>query len=437
MPTQTRLSAPRDRPRRRFAGNVAVPNRSRGAALAAAVLGLLLALPATVPPVAAAEIVRGTRVTIAEPTTIRDDLYLVAGNVQLLGTVAGDVTAAAAVLNLVGRVDGSLTVVAGRTEVRGVVGRAVRVAGGSVAVYGRVAGDVVVAGGTLTIVEGATIEGDLVVAGNAVTVVEGATVAGDLVGSVRTLTVEGRIGGALDATVDRLVVTRRGRIDGPVRYRSDRPAEVDERAIVVGPVERGDPAPLLPVGGPLAWRGFALPRWAALLTAGAVLLLIAPRRVVAVAEAVRATPLTALPVGLGVAVLGPIGLGLLVLTIVALPIVALAGAAYAAALYLSQVVVGLAVGRLLLRLSPARIGRGPNVMAMALGVTLLAALRLAPVPYAGIALPLAIALLGVGAIVLGLRRPIRPAASVRPVAATAASEPRPAIGPGIDTPDRA
>jgi hypothetical protein len=223
-----------------------------------------------------------------------------------------------------------------------------------------------------------------------------------VIGDVGRLAIEGRVDGNVDATVRQLHVTDGATIRGAINYRSHGSATIDEGAVVAGPVTRGDPPNLLPFGGPLAWGAGALPRLAALIAAGAVVLLLLPRPAVAVADGGRSRPLDALLTGLGLAVFVPIAVLLLSITIIALPVALIISAGYVGGLYLSQVFVGLAVGRLLLRLPAGQAGRGINLVAMAIGVTLLAALRLAPLPHANTVFAVFVALFGLGAVAVGL-----------------------------------
>jgi hypothetical protein len=88
-------------------------------------------------------------------------------------------------------------------------------------------------------------------------------------------------------------------------------------------------------------------------------------------------------------------------------------------LYLSQVFVGTAIGRWILPDSWGDSGRGFNLLAMALGVILLGALRLIPVPAVGFIIAAITALLGLGAVFIGLRRrptPVLPTPDQRGVA---------------------
>lgn len=350
---------------------------------------------------AAADVVRGDRIRIGERTRYTDDLYLIAGQATFLGRADQDLTIAAGMSNMVGSVGGDLLIVAGRNQVRGVVGGSVRAAGASVAIYGRVEGDVIVSGGSVRIMETANVAGDVLITGVAATVVAGAVIDGDLRGAARSITIEGRIEGDVAVDSSDLHLTDGSVVGGAVDYRGERAARIDDEAEIRGPTIHGEPEDRLPLGGLLLWSWAALPRLVVLLSLGAALLLVAPRRTIAVADQVRAAPVAATLTGLGSIAIIPVVVALLSVTVVALPLAMVVGSAYAAALYLSQALVGLGIGRVLLRLSGSDGARGRNLLAMALGMTLIAAVRV--LPHLNLIGALLTAIVGLGALALTFR----------------------------------
>ena len=305
----------------------------------------------------AAEVKRGEAVRLPDGETVDQDLYVFGGTVILEGAAARDVVVVARYLDAVGPIGGSLMVLAGRAEVRGTVGGSVRAAGASVAIYGRVEGDVVAAGGSVTIVETASVGGDVVVAGGKVTIVDGAVVGGAVRGEAVGMTIEGEIGSAVDVTTRRLHVAPSAQIGGVLRYQSRRAATIEPGAVVVGPTVRRDPAAALPMGPLLFWANGAVPRLLAMFVSGIVLVLLVPRRMAAVADSGRSAPMTSLLLGTGLVVFLPVLLILLLLTVIGSPLALVGGFGYLAGLYLSQVFVGLALGRFLLRLPAAEARR--------------------------------------------------------------------------------
>lgn len=366
---------------------------------------LVLLLGGTATEGMAAEVVVARDATVPAGSVIADDLYVVAGGLRVLGNLGGDLTASAGTVNVVGAVAGGVTVSAARVEIRGRIGRSVRAGGGIVAVYGRVDGDVVIAGGILRLVEGASIGGDVVVLGGSLTVVAGASVGGDVRGTAAAVTIEGRVRGGVRVATRRLAVAPGATVGGALRYRGDAAPEVAVDATVVGPTER-----LPPPDRPrwlrwLLWDGAAVPRLLLLLGVALAAVLLAPGAVVGAAEQVRRAPMRAGLVGIGAAVVGPLVVVLLAITVVGLPLAVVGAALSLGALYASQAVVGLAIGRVLFRLRGADRQRARAAAALTLGVVLVAGLRAVPIPFVGLAVASAVAVVGLGGVVLlGIER---------------------------------
>jgi hypothetical protein len=350
----------------------------------------------------AAQYMAGSTVQIPPGTTINGDLYIVGGTVAVLGNVHGDLIVDAALLNVVGDVDGSVTVAAGRAEIRGNIAHAVRAVGGVVAIYGRVDGDVVAAGGLVTLVEGASVGGDVVTVGGLVTVVSGATVDGNLGGIAANLSVEGRIDGNVRVTVDQLQVTDGATIERGLHYRSENPASIAPGAVVVGATWRESLANGMPGGQVILWERAAIPRALVLLGVGMGILLLLPGQAVAVVNGVREEPMLALLVGIGVAVFAPIVIVMLTMTVVGVPLAILGTTLYLGGTYLSQIFMGLALGRIVFRLGLADVRRGVNLFAMCSGVVALTGLRVLPFPHLDLLIAAVLAVFGLGGLSLAV-----------------------------------
>ena len=364
--------------------------------LVAAILGLL----GQDRPVAAAQFIAGASVQIPAGTTIDGDLYIAGGTLTVLGNVHGDLVADGVLLNVVGDIDGSVTVAAGRAEIRGRIAHAVRALGGVIAIYGRVDGDVVAAGGAVTLVEGAAVGGDVVAAGGTISVVNSASVEGNVRGVAANMSIEGHIGGDIRVTVDHLQLTNGATIQRELHYRSDNPATIAPGAVVAGTTRRESLANGVPGGQVIFWERAAIPRALLLLVAGVAILLLLPGHAIAVANGVRGAPSLALLVGIGAAVFVPITLALLTITIAGIPLALVGTTLYLAGTYLSQVFVGLALGRMVFRLGQANVRRGPNLLAMCTGVVALTGIRLLPFPFLELVIAAVVAVLGLGGLAL-------------------------------------
>jgi cytoskeletal protein CcmA (bactofilin family) len=327
--------------------------------------------------------VRGGReVVIAAGETVPGDLYASAGTVRVDGRVDGDLVASGGQVTVAGTVTGDVLAAAGSTTISGEVGGDVRVATGQARVQGRVGEDLVIAAGQATVASGAQIGGDLIFGAGRVTM-DGA-VAGSVLGSTGNYTRGGSVGGS-------------------------------ERVSVQEPEERREPT--------LADRLLGgLRRYVSLLVVGALLLWLLPRMLRGAAEAARGRSL----VSLGVGVLGFIGVIVgLVLVILATVLVAVVlgllglgsltgvtvfGGILVAAIivflfvlavaFAAQATVGLALGRLLIRSD----GRSFLGWFGALALGLLVVVVVTSIPVVGGFLNALVVLLGLGALVLAMRR---------------------------------
>jgi cytoskeletal protein CcmA (bactofilin family) len=360
-------------------------------------MALIWVLP-VVTPAGATETLRGASIRIPQGTVVRGDLHIVAGKAQIHGTVDGSLRATVAYLNVVGPIAGDLIGAGGYIEVRGEVHGSVEVASASLALYGRVDGDVVVTGGTITVVEGAEIAGDLVLVGAAAIITDTALVDGNVRGGALDLTIEGQVDGDVRISVRRLELAPTARIGGALNYESRVAAAVAPEAIVAGPITRRDPAERLPLGQLILWRGAALPRLVAMLAVGAAVLLLVPRRAVAVADGLRRAPIATILCGLGVAAFVPLLLLVLTMLVLTFPLAIAGGVAYLAGSWASQVIAGLALGRAIRSVPLGQSRRRANLAEMVIGVVAIASLRLVPVPHLSIVVAVTTAVAGLGAI---------------------------------------
>lgn len=369
-------------------------------------LGAAFVALAIVMPVAAAEILSENEPRVRAGETVTDDLYVFGGNAEIAGTVTRDLIVMSGELDIesTGRVQGNLNALSGDISVRGAIDRTVRVAGGDVDLYGPIGSDLVVLGGNVDLHSGASVRGDVIVYGGDVAL--HGDIGGEVRGAVNHLIIDSSVAGRVRVTVSDLDLGANARIAGPLEYQSDDTADLNSAAIVSGGIEQKEPNAFFPGDSGISWITGALFRLLCLLIAGVVLVLAAPRASIAIANGVRHRLPISLVAGIVLLVVVPIVLVLLMVTLVGIPIALIGWAAFFAALYLSQVFVGLAIGRFILPNRWGDFGRGFNLLAMTLGVIMIGALRLIPVPFVDISIAIVIGLVGLGAVVIGpsLRR---------------------------------
>jgi cytoskeletal protein CcmA (bactofilin family) len=369
---------------------------------AIAVLIALAALAFQTTTAMAAEVRSGGSPTVEKTETVTGDLYLFGGEVAIEGTVRGDTVVSAGTLRVPGTVDGSLSAFAGDVTVDGAVSHSLRVAGGNVSIGGDIGGDVVVAGGSVTIENTATVAGDLIVAGGDVSVL--GAVQGDIRGNIGSLTINAPVGGDVKVHADDVHLQSRARVGGDLDYTSPEEAKIDTGATVTGARRHTEPDRFYPGDNLASWLTSPIFRLLCALFAGVVVVLFLPRAAAVVADGIRTSPASSFVLGLVLLFLIPFLTVILFVTVIGIPIALIVFAGYLCVLYLSQVFLGLALGRTVLPHSWDTTGRGYNLLAMALGVIVLGGLRVLPVPFVGTAVAAITAIFGLGAVILGPRR---------------------------------
>ncbi|MBO0885041.1 MAG: hypothetical protein J2P17_32860, partial [Mycobacterium sp.] len=200
-------------------------------------------------------------------------------NVQVLGTVNGDVFAAGNTVTISGTVTGGVYAAGNAVSITGDVQHGVHAAGGTLTIAGPVAQDAVIAGGTLSLAPGARIGRDVFLAGANGDLA--APVGRNLQAAANELTLANTVGGDVQARVDTLRLTDASRVGGTLTYTSNAEAEVVPGATVGGgiqhllPLERTESAPAVvnPASAVLDWvRGLV-----GLAVVGVLLTLLFPR----------------------------------------------------------------------------------------------------------------------------------------------------------------
>ncbi len=344
-------------------------------------------------------------VTVADGEVIEDDLYVGANIIIIEGTVDGDVWAAANTIAVGGIVSGS-TMAAGRmVAIQGDIGHAVRAVGETVSVSGNVDGDLMAGCARLDTARSARIGGDLLLgAGNAR--IDG-LVEGDIRGGGGSVSIGGVVQGDIELEVETLTIESTADIQGNLVYTSENEAAIQSGAKVAGvtthklPEKERDGAESSAFAflSDLKWKfiGFLMS-----LLAGLVLILLAPKWLSSVSEAVRSRPGPSAGWGALVLFVTPIAAIVTCITIIGIPLGLIALALWGIAIYLAQIPVGLFVGKLIIGRYREVEGKGIMVAALALGLVILKLLRL--IPYLGFWIGVAAVIFGLGAVVVSERR---------------------------------
>lgn len=370
-------------------------------ALLAAILVTLLASA----PVLAADLRSGDTVTVASGDVVDDDLYIAGGSIVIDGTINGDLWAVGRDVTVNGTVNGSLVAVAQTVEVNGDVARAARLGGEWLDIRGDVGGDLIAFSGTLNVASAAVIGGDLLLGvGN--TRIDG-LIEGDVKGGGGEVTIAGGVQGDVELQVDNLTVAPMAKIQGDLTYTSENEADIESGAQVGGATthnvpeveEAAEAATAAAIAGILMGKVVA---FLMILVIGIITVLIAPRRMVSVADSIRTRPLPSLGWGAVIVFAAPIAAIVVCFTVIGIPVGLIALAVWGIAVYLSQIPVALLIGRLILRRLGDVESKGVLLGALALGLVILVILR--AIPFLGFWVGLATALFGLGAVVVSETR---------------------------------
>jgi len=343
----------------------------------------------------AAEFRSGASPSIESEERIDDDLYISGGTIRVDGQVTGDLVATGGTVNADGPVDGNVNIAGGNVTVGGPVGGTVRVAAGTVTIDADVTRDVVVAGGTVRITSNAQVGQDLVVAGGTVTV--DGPIGRDVRAGGGDFRLNSTVGGNVRVDLDgRLTLTDNASIDGDLIYEASSGANIADGATVAGTTTREQPAEQSTGSRVVDWILSTLLRLAWALLVGTAIVLLVPRTARIVTDTLRERPVVSLGWGVALLIAVPLLALVLVVTIVGVPLALIALGLLLLAAYLSQIVVGITLGRLLLRRTTTRIELW---VAMLVGVTIVVLIRLLPIPYGWTTwVSLLIAVLAIGAI---------------------------------------
>lgn len=344
-------------------------------------------------PTQAADLRKDDTIIIASGEVIDDDLYLIGNRVIINGTVNGNVLCIGNHITIAGRVDGTITAIGNTVEIEGDVTQSVQTAANNVIVSGQIGGDMVTAGNDIDLTDQATIDRDFVFAGNSVDV--NALINDGIQGVGNTIVLSNIIGSDVEVGVHRLTITSTAVIQGNLTYTSENEVMIQDGARIIG------------ITTHILAEHFEIPHigiWASfiaflmVLITGIVIILIAPRRAKAAADAVKHRPLATLGWGALLLFVTPIALAIVFITILGIPLSIMGLVIYGIAIFLSQVAIGLFIGYWILGHFSNIESRGLLILAYVLGFTLLTLVSF--IPYIGWIIWLAVAVFGIGAMAM-------------------------------------
>ena len=340
-----------------------------------------------------------------------DDVLVIAADVVLTGRVGGDLTGFAADVSVNADIEGDIQLVAADIEIDGTVQGSVELAGADLRIAADLFGGLEAAGADVVI--SGTVSGKSSIAGASVTVTPGGILNGPAEIAARNLYIEGRMASSAEIHAREVVIS--GLIEGPVDIRA-RDVVIESDARIIGPITvRAPKAPVVTPGaemGELEYieqaydddGGFDGPNVhiglddfdimpsigaiggvfaASAFLLGAMVALIAPRGVSAVARAFRKRPWVSGFLGVVVLAVLPVLVitlvGLLAVTVIGIPLAVLLIFALPIVLFLAFAFGGVVLGDLVLNRTGEAAGMGLRLGSFLAAMLVIGVLSVVPV----------------------------------------------------------
>lgn len=388
----------------------------RGATMGA-VLSVLMAIGVSSPTTYAIDVRKGPAASLPAGEVVDDTLVVNSGgpggqvnkNIDVAGTVKGDLVAAGDVVTVSGTVEGNVLVIGRRVEIRGAVGGTVIAAAANITVSGQVGGSVIAAGSMLTLT--GQVARNFMGAGANIELLKGSSVGGNVAAGAGEVQIENDIqkdvfagagvlsfrGSARNVSAGggQVTLTSSSRVGGDftARVNKDTQVHIDPAATIAGKRD----IKITP-RRPSTYSRTSFYLWqvvrviTAFITGLVVFRLapwLAPTRVASGVDWLKAG-------GLGFVALVSIPIAAIIVacTVIGLPIALASVVLWIAGLYLAKIVVAEFVGRMLLKKSGA--------VSLLVGIVLV--IIAVDLPLLGGLINFLFYLLGLGAIVITLYR---------------------------------
>jgi len=349
-------------------------------------------------PVLAADLRSGDTMTVASGEVVNEDLYVAGSTITIDGTVNGDLWAIGNTITVNGEVTGSIVAAGQTVNINGNVDHAARLAGDSVNISGNVRGDLLVFSSQTNIASKAKIGGDLIFGSGNVRV--DGLVEGDIKGGGNQVAISNGVVGDIELQAENLTVASTADIGGNLTYTSENEADIQSGAKIGGKTTHN--LPEVKKAGPFSGIGGKVLVFLMALVTGLIIILVAPGRSASIADSIRAKPWASLGWGAVILFATPVAAIIACFTVIGIPVALIALVLYAIAIYISQVFVGLFIGRWIIGRFREVESRAIMIGALASGLFIIAILRL--IPFLGFWVGLAVALFGLGAVIVSETR---------------------------------
>lgn len=307
-------------------------------------LTVLLTMVMIAPAALAADVQRGSRLTIGPTETLEDDLIYTGVSLVIDGTIKGDVYAFTDNVTVNGTIEGNLIFVGRTLDVRGRVAGSTFAGGDDLLVTGNIGGSLLTAADVAEVSQEAVIGRNWLAFGDQVRLT--GQVGRGVTALSAILRIDGSVAREVWANVEQLEIGSEAEIGGSVEYLSPEEASIAPGA-KTGEVffEREEPwyywddEEASYFGTAIGFGGF--------LIVGMILLSLFPQLRFRFHHAVLGKPWQAPLVGLAILVMLPIAAVLLLITLVGIPVSLLTMLVYPVAIYFGQVLLAWTAGRLI------------------------------------------------------------------------------------------
>jgi len=345
----------------------------------------------------------GMDVTVASGEVINNDLYIVATNITIDGTVNGDVFIAGQTIRINGTINGGVTAAGQTISLNGNVSAGARLAGQTISVGGSISRDLLVAASDLTITDSAVINRDLNSYSN-MTVING-HVLGNVTGSINNLTISSEINGNVIVRANSLLINPTANIHGNLDYTSENTANIQTGATISGTTQRTIP----PrnelargwVSGVVGGALFRVFSYLSIFIIGLIIVALGRRSILSLALAINDHPALSLGWGALLFFITPIAAFVVMVTIIGLPLGIISLLVWGILLYLSQIPVAILIGWLILSRRRTNHSYGFTIGMLALGLAIL--YIISAIPIFGWIMWMLVMIFGLGSLVTVLQ----------------------------------
>ena len=335
---------------------------------------------------------------IPESEVIPDDLFVGGQNIKMDGRVEGDLIAGCRTMILTGQVSGSVLSASQNLDILGEVQGSVRAFSQTTNISGSIKRNVINFGASLYIRHTGKVEGDVTALGNELTV--DGEIGRKLRVTAGTVVISGTINGDADIKANSITLMPTARIKGNLRYESEKEAKIESGAQIAGETEWIKTKPKEKEKRAVLTTTDAVIKSLLLLASmlpGLLLILFSKRYVQAAEKNVFDSFLKSLGLGFILIICIPIAIVILLITLIGIPIALITLCAYFVLLYVSQIFVGIALGKKVLT-GFAKDKQAPLGWSLILGLILLTVLT--SIPFIGWLICFVVLVTGFGAAIL-------------------------------------